>query len=361
MEEQPLISLRGIRKSFDGTQVLKGLDLDVAKGEFLTLLGPSGCGKTTTLRIIAGLERPDAGRVFLNDEDITAFPPEKRKLNTVFQNYALFPHLNVEKNIAYGLRMAGEKKPDIAQKVEEMLDMMELSGFETRMPSQLSGGQRQRVAIARALVLSPELLLLDEPLGALDLQLRRQMQGELKSIQKRLGIAFVYITHDQEEAMNMSDRIALMRDGNFVQVGTPAEMYEHPLTTFTAQFIGQSNILKGVLTGKKGPMALMEMNGLSIPCQADERFQIGDPVCLSVRTERLHFAAEHEGGVNLTGTLKERRYVGGVERALIELPTGQTLISQRQTEQESAVAPGAQVRLWWNVALAPLTPDEEAW
>ncbi len=359
--DEPLISLRGIRKSFDDTQVLKGLDLDVAQGEFLTLLGPSGCGKTTTLRVLAGLERPDAGRIFLNGEDITALPPEKRPLNTVFQNYALFPHLNVEKNIAYGLKMTGCKRDEIAGRVEEMLDLMRLSGFEKRMPSQLSGGQRQRVAIARALVLSPELLLLDEPLGALDLQLRRQMQTELKDIQGRLKIAFIYITHDQEEALNMSDRIALMRDGNFVQIGTPQELYDKPRTTFAAQFIGQTNLLHGVLTAKKGSKSVMEAGGLSIPCVADERFSVGDPVCLSVRTERLHFSLQPENTVFLSGKLVACRYVGGVERAQIELPTGQTLVSQRQVERPSGIEPGKVVHLSWDAALAPLTPDEEAW
>ena len=359
--DEPLISLRGIRKSFDDTQVLKGLDLDVAQGEFLTLLGPSGCGKTTTLRVLAGLEQPDAGHIFLNGEDIAALPPEKRPLNTVFQNYALFPHLNVEKNIAYGLKTAHYARAEIAERVGEMLDMMRLDGFEKRMPSQLSGGQRQRVAIARALVLSPMLLLLDEPLGALDLQLRRQMQTELKDIQRRLRIAFIYITHDQEEALNMSDRIALMRDGNFVQVGTPQELYEKPLTTFAAQFIGQTNLLRGVLTARKGSRSMMETGGLSVPCVSDERFAVGDPVCLSVRTERLHFSLETDKNAFLSGTLKSCRFVGGVERAEIELPTGQKLVSQRQTERACGIEPGALVRLSWDTALAPLTPDEEAW
>ena len=377
--DEPLISLRGIRKSFDDTQVLKGLDLDVAQGEFLTLLGPSGCGKTTTLRVLAGLERPDAGRIFLNGEDITALPPEKRPLNTVFQNYALFPHLNVEKNIAYGLKMTGCKRDEIAGRVEEMLDLMRLSGFEKRMPSQLSGGQRQRVAIARALVNEPSILFadeptgnldtesgesilaLDEPLGALDLQLRRQMQTELKDIQGRLKIAVIYITHDQEEALNMSDRIALMRDGNFVQIGTPQELYDKPRTTFAAQFIGQTNLLHGVLTAKKGSKSVMEAGGLSIPCVADERFSVGDPVCLSVRTERLHFSLQPENTVFLSGKLVACRYVGGVERAQIELPTGQTLVSQRQVERPSGIEPGKVVHLSWDAALAPLTPDEEAW
>ena len=216
-----LLRVEGLSKSFDGTQVLRDLSFEVGRGEFVTLLGPSGCGKTTTLRIVAGLLAPDTGRVVLSGSDITEAPPEKRALNTVFRNYALFPHMNVEKNISYGLRMRGMKKAEWRPKVEEMLRLVQLEGCEKRMPSQLSGGQCQRVAIARTLILEPELLLLDEPLGALDLKLRRQMQVELKDIQKRLGVAFVYITHDQEEALNMSDRIAVMRNGRFEQMGAP--------------------------------------------------------------------------------------------------------------------------------------------
>ena len=208
-----ILELDHIEKHFGDTGVLHGVSLSVQHGEFVTLLGPSGCGKTTTLRIIAGLETPDAGRVVLRGKDVTAAPPEKRDVNTVFQNYALFPHMNVEKNISYGLRVRGVKKPEWQRRVAEMLRLVQLEGYEKRMPSQLSGGQRQRVAIARAVVLNPKLLLLDEPLGALDLKLRQQMQQELKDIQKRLGIAFAYITHDQEEALNMSDRIATMREG----------------------------------------------------------------------------------------------------------------------------------------------------
>ena len=210
------LELKNIKKRFVAEKgVLKGISLSVAKGEFITLLGASGCGKTTTLRIIAGLEVPDEGQVFLEGKDVTALEPEQRDVNTVFQNYALFPHMNVEKNISYGLRVRGMKRAEWRPKVAEMLRLVQLEGCEKRMPSQLSGGQCQRVAIARTLILRPELLLLDEPLGALDLKLRRQMQVELKDIQKRLGVAFVYITHDQEEALNMSDRIAVMRNGRF--------------------------------------------------------------------------------------------------------------------------------------------------
>ena len=219
----------------------------MARGEFVTLLGASGCGKTTTLRIISGLETPDEGTVLLDGKDVTALPPERRPVNTVFQSYALFPHMNVEKNVAYGLRVRGMDKASIAKRVREMLELVQMEDYAKRMPSQLSGGQRQRIAIARALAPEPELLLLDEPLGALDLQLRRQMQLELKRLQKKLGITFVYITHDQEEAINMSDRIAVMRGGRFEQIGTPEEIYDEPKTHYVAQFIGRSTILDGTV------------------------------------------------------------------------------------------------------------------
>ena len=218
-----MLEIRDLHKGFDGADVLRGVSLTIETGEFVTLLGPSGCGKTTTLRIVAGLTAPDAGSVLLDGADITALPPEKRDVNTVFQSYALFPHMNVERNIAYGLRLRGVKKDERARRVREMLRLVALEGFEGRMPSQLSGGQRQRIAIARALVLKPRLLLLDEPLGALDLKLRQQMQRELKDIQKRSGIAFLYVTHDQEEALNLSDRIAIMRDGLVEQIGAPED------------------------------------------------------------------------------------------------------------------------------------------
>ncbi len=243
-----ILQLKQIEKSFGDTKVLDGINLELNRGEFITLLGSSGCGKTTTLRIIAGLEQPDSGSVLLNGADVTALPPEKRNVNTVFQNYALFPHMSVADNIGYGLKLKKASKSEIQAKVQEMLTLVQLEEYGKRMPSELSGGQKQRVAIARALAVQPQILLLDEPLGALDLQLRRQMQFELKRLQKQLGITFLYITHDQEEALNMSDRIAVMRQGRFEQIGTPNEIYDSPKTAYVAKFVGESNILKGKAT-----------------------------------------------------------------------------------------------------------------
>ena len=245
--DKVIISLKDVDKSFEDERVVKRLSLEVEEGEFLTMLGPSGCGKTTTLRMIAGFEYPTSGQIFLEGVDVESRKPNERDVNTVFQNYALFPHMNVFDNIAFGLVEKKVKKDEIRRRVEEMIKLVRLDGLEKRMPSQMSGGQKQRVAIARALVNRPRVLLLDEPLGALDLKLRKQMQVELKHLQRQLGITFIYVTHDQEEALTMSDRIAVMNQGNLEQVGTPEEVYNHPETKFVADFIGESNIIEGYI------------------------------------------------------------------------------------------------------------------
>ena len=356
-----LLRVEGLSKSFEGTQVLRDLSFEVGRGEFVTLLGPSGCGKTTTLRIIAGLLAPDAGRVVLSGSDITEAPPEKRALNTVFQNYALFPHMNVEKNISYGLRMRGMKKAEWRPKVEEMLRLVQLEGCEKRMPSQLSGGQCQRVAIARTLILEPELLLLDEPLGALDLKLRRQMQVELKDIQKRLGVAFVYITHDQEEALNMSDRIAVMRNGRFEQVGAPEQIYDHPATRFAAEFIGQTNLLECDVEAAHGDGLVLSYAGQRIPARrAEFDAKAGDRVCLSLRTERLGFGPERSGDCCLEGVLTDRRYAGGSMRATIRLIDGHEILAMCTSAERARGEVGQRVYLYWNPAEAPVVRAEEA-
>lgn len=309
-----ILELKGIKKAFGGVPVLNGIDLKVEPGEFITLLGSSGCGKTTTLRIISGLEVPDSGTVLLEGADVTNTEPDKRGVHTVFQNYALFPHMTVEANIGYSLRIRGVKKPEIKSRVREMLELVQLEGFGSRMPGELSGGQRQRVAIARSVIDSPKVLLLDEPLGALDLQLRRMMQTELKRLQKKLGITFIYITHDQEEALNMSDRIAVMRDGLFEQLGTPNEIYDRPKTAFVARFVGSANIL--TLGGK----------------------------CLAVRSEALELQRGKPG--YLTGVIREKTFAGGMLRITVDTKECGELVASRHGI-DSPLMPGDTVGLTW--------------
>ncbi len=292
-----VLRLDNIYKAFAEVPVLNGISLDVEQGEFITLLGSSGCGKTTTLRIIAGLEQADRGSVWLDGQDITNAVPNKRDVNTVFQNYALFPHMTVADNIAYGLKLRKLPKKVISAKVEEMLQLVQLTGYGQRKPEQLSGGQRQRVAIARAVVNEPKVLLLDEPLGALDLKLRRQMQLELKRIQKQLGITFIYITHDQEEAINMSDRIAVMRNGKFEQIGTPNEIYYHPRTAYVADFVGNANIYR-----KNGQV-------------------------FAVRAENVLMDREEE--CVISAIVKEKSFAGGQLRILFETGDGQLITANR--------------------------------
>ena len=266
----PIISLEGVEKRFGSNLVVKKMNLEIAEGEFLTLLGPSGCGKTTTLRMIAGFEEASAGVIKVEGERIEDKEPFQRNVNTVFQNYALFPHMTVFNNVAYGLTIKKVPKPEIQERVMEMLRLVQLEGFEKRKPDELSGGQKQRVAIARALVNKPKVLLLDEPLGALDLKLRKQMQIELKRLQKKLGITFIYVTHDQEEALTMSDRIAVMHDGVLEQLDVPMEIYEHPKTKFVAGFIGESNIFDGKVTDKKDNVLTVQTEaGMMQVCGAD--------------------------------------------------------------------------------------------
>jgi putative spermidine/putrescine transport system ATP-binding protein len=321
----PAVRLRGIRRTYGEVVAIAGLDLDIIDGEFFTLLGPSGSGKTTTLRVIAGFERPDRGTVELHGVDVTGTPPSERPVNTVFQDYALFPHMSVRENVEYGLRVKGVGRAERRQRAAEALEGVRLSEYGERKPGQLSGGQRQRVALARALVNRPKVLLLDEPLGALDLKLREEMQIFLKELQRELGITFVYVTHDQEEALTMSDRLAVFNDGRIEQIGAPAEVYEQPRTEFVAGFVGVSNML--------------ERDGRRFTIRP-EKIRMDDD---GAETPALP-ASER-------GTIREVVYVGGFTRYVVHLDGGGDLVVVRQnleaSSQEALAEQGRRVRLSW--------------
>ena len=323
---ESILQLQQIRKSFADTEVLKGIDLEAGQGEFITLLGASGCGKTTTLRIIAGLELPDSGQVILEGRDITDWEPNKRDVNTVFQNYALFPHMNVADNVGYGLKIRKVPKAQIAERVERALHLVQLEEYKKRMPDQLSGGQKQRVAIARAVINEPKVLLLDEPLGALDLKLRRQMQLELKRLQKQLGITFIYITHDQEEAINMSDRIGVMHEGVLEQMGTPNEVYYRPRTSYVADFVGNANIL--------------HKNGETLAIRSENIRMDGESVCTQ------------------EAVVVEKSFAGGQLRILFRLSDGQLLTASRYGIDNDMQA-GETVKIGWDAKDAVKVIDND--
>ncbi|WP_440525688.1 ABC transporter ATP-binding protein [Simiaoa sp.] len=323
---ESILQLQQIRKSFADTEVLKGIDLEAGQGEFITLLGASGCGKTTTLRIIAGLELPDSGQVILEGHDITDWEPNKRDVNTVFQNYALFPHMNVADNVGYGLKIRKVPKAQIAERVERALRLVQLEEYGKRMPDQLSGGQKQRIAIARAVINEPKVLLLDEPLGALDLKLRRQMQLELKRLQKQLGITFIYITHDQEEAINMSDRIGVMHEGVLEQMGTPNEVYYRPRTSYVADFVGNANIL--------------HKNGETLAIRSENIRMDGESVCTQ------------------EAVVVEKSFAGGQLRILFRLSDGQLLTASRYGIDNDMQA-GETVKIGWDAKDAVKVIDND--
>jgi len=325
----PDIRLRGLTKRYGDFAAVDGVDLDVAQGEFFTLLGPSGSGKTTTLRLIAGFAAPDEGTIELRGTDVGALPPYARDVNTVFQDYALFPHMTIGENVEYGLKIAKVEKAERRRRAAEALELVRLPQHESRKPAQLSGGQRQRVALARAIVNRPKVLLLDEPLGALDLKLRQEMQVELKRIQGDVGITFVYVTHDQEEALTMSDRLAVFNDGRIEQVGAPADVYEHPQTEFVAGFVGVSNVL--------------------------ERSENGHSTRFTVRPEKIRMLEEHEatepGTHSESGRIRAVNYIGMVTRYSVDLDDGGELMVIRQnletTSSQALEAQGRRVRLAW--------------
>jgi spermidine/putrescine transport system ATP-binding protein len=349
----PDVRLERVTKRFGEVRAVDDLTLDIERGEFFSLLGPSGCGKTTTLRMIGGFEEPSAGVIHLGGQDVTNLPPYRRDVNTVFQSYALFPHLDVYENVAFGLRRKRVSKPEVDRRVKESLRLVDLPGFERRKQHQLSGGQQQRIALARALVNHPQVLLLDEPLGALDLKLRKQMQLELKRIQLEVGITFLYVTHDQDEAMTMSDRIAVMRFGKIEQIGPPEEIYERPATEFVAGFLGASNLLDGTVERTDGADTLVRLStGDPVAIPSDRLDGAGPEVKIGVRPEKIKLAsaesAAPEGWNSVTGTLRMATYVGVSHQFTIDGPGDRPLTVYAQNlGAETVPAPGQPVRLLW--------------
>ncbi len=359
------LRLEGVTKRFGDFVAVDDLTLRVPQGSFFALLGPSGCGKTTTLRMVAGLEEPTAGRVLIGDEDVTYLRPYKRPVNTVFQSYALFPHLTIFENVAFGLRRRGVK--DYKQKTLDMIDLVQLGPYAQRKPAQLSGGQQQRVALGRALINEPALLLLDEPLGALDLKLRRQMQIELKRIQTELQVTFVHVTHDQEEAMTMADTIAVMNHGLIEQMGAPGELYENPETTFVANFLGQSNLIKVDVIDTVDENVVVDSHGQKVGVVASRSHAEGRNAWLGVRPEKLFAGAagadDHAGTNVLTGgRITDVSFVGVSTQYLVAMPWGQELmVFEQNTGQRSLFRNGDEVDITWSPAHAfLLDADQDA-
>jgi spermidine/putrescine transport system ATP-binding protein len=338
----PDVRLEKVVKRFDDVAAVDGISLEVPSGSFFALLGPSGCGKTTTLRMIGGFEEPDEGSIYLGDQDVVGLPPYRRDVNTVFQSYALFPHLSVFENVAFGLRRKGVEKGQVKGRVDEMLKLVGLEGTGRRRPRQLSGGQQQRVALARALVNRPQVLLLDEPLGALDLKLRKQMQLELKQIQNDIGLTFVHVTHDQEEAMTMADAIAVMNKGRIEQLGPPTELYEKPASAFVAGFLGVSNLLHGSVTR---PSRVRLDTGDEIAAD------VGDHtgrVAIGIRPEKIRLGRPAEGDNSLAGTVRETAYVGVATQYVVDTAAGTLIVYVQNDGAAPSLQPGAATTLSWS-------------
>jgi len=353
---EPIVRFVGIGKTYDGvSRVVDELHLDVERGEFLTLLGPSGSGKTTTLMLLAGFETPTAGEILLEGKPLSHVPPYQRNIGVVFQNYALFPHMSVAENIGFPLSVRGTPTPDIAKRVQRALDMVQLGGFGERRPAQLSGGQQQRVAVARALVFEPKLILMDEPLGALDKQLREQMQLEIRRLHQRLGVTMVYVTHDQAEALTMSDRIAVFHRGRIQQIDTPERMYESPRNAFVARFIGENNRLDGRLEACEGDRCTIRLatGGTPIDGMPVGPVKSGDPVTISLRPERVQIGAaghtiDAHPGCRMAGSLQEIIYLGDHVRARVVLPGNEEFMVKRPISEAQALPRiGAAVDVFW--------------
>lgn len=345
-----IVSMMNVDKMYGENHVVKNMNMNIAEGEFLTLLGPSGCGKTTTLRMISGFELPSSGTIKVQGERVEKKEPYQRDVNTVFQNYALFPNMNVYDNVAYGLRVKKVPKAEIHERVMEALKMVQLEGFEKRKITQMSGGQKQRVAIARAIINRPKVLLLDEPLGALDLKLRKQMQIELKRLQKKLGITFVYVTHDQEEALTMSDRIAIINQGRIEQLATPKEIYEYPKTRFVAGFIGETNLLDAMIMSIDGDKAVIgtEVGKATVKIDPKKKIKATDGVAVSIRPENMKFSKTPVDGFSIKGVVKEKIFVGNLIKMMVDLNDG-TEIKINRFDATDLAEDGELIYLYWDL------------
>lgn len=357
------VELRNISKSFDGHPAVHEVTISVARGEFFSLLGPSGCGKTTLLRLIAGFEAPESGEILIEGIPVTGLPPRRRDVNLVFQHYALFPHMTVYKNVAFGLEMLKLPKTEIDQRVRQALELVQLTGLESRYPKQLSGGQQQRAALARAIVTEPKVALLDEPLGALDLKLRKAMQLELKALQRRLGLTFIHVTHDQEEALAISDRIAVMHTGRVLQIGTPEEIYECPATRFVADFIGEANLFEGAICALAGSHATVAVNGVEFKASLRRTGdpQVGDAVVIALRPEKIVLSRQQmsQEDNSFPGWIESSLYLGTDIRYTVKLSDRLRLTVRKPNQADGLFHEGEQVYLSWPATSSRVLPLEE--
>ncbi|MDD6155976.1 MAG: ABC transporter ATP-binding protein [Lachnospiraceae bacterium] len=364
-KDNKMIELIGVTKAFGEMTAVDSINLTVQEGEFMTFLGPSGCGKTTTLRMIAGFEDPTDGKIFIDHQDCDNVPPNLRDVNTVFQNYALFPHLSIRENIAFGLKLKKLPQSEIDKRVDRMVELIKLEGHINKKPSQLSGGQKQRVAIARSLVNEPKVLLLDEPLGALDLKLRKEMQLELKHLQQELGITFVYVTHDQEEALTISDRIAVMHGGRIEQLGTSESIYDCPKTKFVANFIGESNLITGFVVEKDSNKTILNVhNTILTVYDAIGDYQENDTVCVCVRPENMHFVDslsdyDEEKYNTITAIYEEQIYIGNLRRHILHTPEGEEIKITRYARKGETYRRGDYVRVCWSKKRCIIVKDDK--
>jgi len=342
-----IVKLENFSKSYGNKEIIKNIDLDVYEGEFLTLLGSSGCGKTTILRSISGLDYPTKGTVYIDGEDVTNLEPPKRQVNTIFQNYALFPLMTIEDNIAFGLKMKKVPKEEIKKRVQEMLELVHLEGYEKRKPSELSGGEQQRVSIVRGLINNPKVLLLDEPLSALDLKLRKKMQIELKQLQKKLGITFIYVTHDQDEALSMSDRIVVLRDGNIEQIGSPVEVYENPNSLYVADFLGEANVFTGEIINVTPNKSMVKINEEENFAILNTDIEIGSKINIIVRPENMKISKTERKTNCMSGKVYEQIYDGAFTKILIKV--GKKVVKALISGNDKLYNIGDIVYLYWTI------------